>query len=278
MNLAEVRSAADAILVQVRKAVVGQDEAIELLLNALFCGGHVLIEGVPGTAKTLLAQSFAASLALRFGRVQFTPDLMPGDLLGRQSLQLPDQRLLADAGADLHRHPAGRRNQPHAAQDPGRAAAGDERTRGDHRRRDPSAWRRLHGRGDAKPDRAAGDLSAARSAARPLSVQDRHRLSPARRRARDRRAARPSRADASPAGVRPRSRHESGGLGGGARAGRDGEAAKAAWSTISSTSCAPRAKIPTWRRAPRRAPRPCWPPRRARMPRSTGATSSFPTT
>jgi MoxR-like ATPase len=82
MYLADVRSAADAILVQVRKAVVGQDEAIELLLNALFAGGHVLIEGVPGTAKTLLAQSFAASLALRFGRVQFTPDLMPGDLLG----------------------------------------------------------------------------------------------------------------------------------------------------------------------------------------------------
>ena len=82
MNLAEVRGAADAILTQVRKAVVGQDEAIALLLNALFCGGHVLIEGVPGTAKTLLAQSFAASLALRFGRVQFTPDLMPCDLLG----------------------------------------------------------------------------------------------------------------------------------------------------------------------------------------------------
>ncbi|WP_035658864.1 MoxR family ATPase, partial [Bradyrhizobium sp. STM 3809] len=47
-----------------------------------FCGGHILLEGVPGTAKTLLAQSFAASLSLKFGRVQFTPDMMPGDLLG----------------------------------------------------------------------------------------------------------------------------------------------------------------------------------------------------
>ena len=82
MELADVRRAADSIAVQVRKAVVGQDEAIELLLNALFCGGHVLIEGVPGTAKTLLVQCFAASLSLKFGRVQFTPDLMPGDLLG----------------------------------------------------------------------------------------------------------------------------------------------------------------------------------------------------
>src|SRR5450631_3931708 len=82
MDLADVRRAADSIATEVRKAVVGQDDAIELLLNALFCGGHVLIEGVPGTAKTLLVQSFAASLSLKFGRVQFTPDLMPGDLLG----------------------------------------------------------------------------------------------------------------------------------------------------------------------------------------------------
>jgi MoxR-like ATPase len=82
MELAEVRGRADAILAEVRKTVVGQDEAIELMLTALFAGGHVLVEGVPGTAKTLLAQSFAAALSLRFGRVQFTPDLMPGDLLG----------------------------------------------------------------------------------------------------------------------------------------------------------------------------------------------------
>ena len=82
MELADVRSLADAICAEVRKAVIGQDDAIELLLTSLFCGGHVLIEGIPGTAKTLLAQSFATSLSLRFGRVQFTPDLMPGDLLG----------------------------------------------------------------------------------------------------------------------------------------------------------------------------------------------------
>ena len=82
MDLGDVRQGADAILAEVRKAVVGQDGAIELMLIALFAGGHVLLEGVPGTAKTLLAQSFAASLSLRFGRVQFTPDLMPGDLLG----------------------------------------------------------------------------------------------------------------------------------------------------------------------------------------------------
>jgi MoxR-like ATPase len=62
--------------------VVGQDEVMDLMLTSLLVGGHVLIEGVPGTAKTLLAQSFASSLALQFGRIQFTPDLMPGDVLG----------------------------------------------------------------------------------------------------------------------------------------------------------------------------------------------------
>jgi len=66
----------------VRKAVVGQDEVIDLLLTALLVGGHVLLEGVPGTAKTLMTQAFAAGLTLQFGRIQFTPDLMPGDVLG----------------------------------------------------------------------------------------------------------------------------------------------------------------------------------------------------
>jgi len=66
----------------VRKAVVGQDETIDLMLTSLLVGGHILLEGVPGTAKTLLTQAFAAGLTLKFGRIQFTPDLMPGDVLG----------------------------------------------------------------------------------------------------------------------------------------------------------------------------------------------------
>ena len=65
-----------------RKAVVGQDETIDLMLTSLLVGGHILLEGVPGTAKTLLTQAFAAGLTLKFGRIQFTPDLMPGDVLG----------------------------------------------------------------------------------------------------------------------------------------------------------------------------------------------------
>ncbi|HLY17394.1 MAG TPA: MoxR family ATPase [Bryobacteraceae bacterium] len=82
MDPATTRSVADQIKEEVRKAIVGQDAAIDLMLTSLLAGGHILLEGVPGTAKTLLAQAFAATLGLQFGRIQFTPDLMPGDLLG----------------------------------------------------------------------------------------------------------------------------------------------------------------------------------------------------
>jgi MoxR-like ATPase len=82
MDIQEIRSLADSIRGEVRKAVVGQEEVVELMLTSLLVGGHILLEGVPGTAKTLLTQAFAASLRLDFGRIQFTPDLMPGDVLG----------------------------------------------------------------------------------------------------------------------------------------------------------------------------------------------------
>jgi len=82
MNLEDLRAAAERIRNEIGKAVHGQDEAIGLLLVGLFARGHCLIEGPPGTAKTLLAQSLAAALHLDFGRIQFTPDLMPGDVLG----------------------------------------------------------------------------------------------------------------------------------------------------------------------------------------------------
>jgi len=82
VNLEHTRSLTEEIKSEVRKVIVGQDGAIGLMLTSLLAGGHVLLEGVPGTAKTLLAQSFAAALSLRFGRIQFTPDLMPGDVLG----------------------------------------------------------------------------------------------------------------------------------------------------------------------------------------------------
>lgn len=82
MTLDDVRSLAGAIRGEVAKAIVGQDAVVDHLLVALLAEGHVLLEGPPGTAKTFLAQCFATSLGLDFGRIQFTPDLLPGDILG----------------------------------------------------------------------------------------------------------------------------------------------------------------------------------------------------
>jgi MoxR-like ATPase len=76
------RSALLAVRAEVAKAVVGQDAAVAGLLVALLCRGHILLEGVPGVAKTLLVRSLAAALDIETRRVQFTPDLMPGDLTG----------------------------------------------------------------------------------------------------------------------------------------------------------------------------------------------------
>ena len=82
MDISEIKAIADAIRAEVAKGVVGQSDTTDLLLTALFSGGHVLLEGPPGTAKTLLAQCFSKAISLGFGRIQFTPDLMPGDVLG----------------------------------------------------------------------------------------------------------------------------------------------------------------------------------------------------
>ncbi|MEG3143859.1 MoxR family ATPase [Sphingomonas sp. RT2P30] len=82
MTVEEVKALADAIRDEVGKAVVGQEATVEMMLVALFAGGHILLEGPPGTAKTLIAHSFAHAVGLKFGRIQFTPDLMPGDIIG----------------------------------------------------------------------------------------------------------------------------------------------------------------------------------------------------
>lgn len=78
----EVQALCSAIRAEIGKAVIGQEATVDLLLVALLAGGHILLEGPPGTAKTLLAHSFARVVGLDYGRIQFTPDLMPGDIIG----------------------------------------------------------------------------------------------------------------------------------------------------------------------------------------------------
>ncbi len=136
---------------EVAKAVVGQDPAVAGILIALLCRGHILLEGVPGVAKTLLVRSVAAALDVETKRVQFTSDLMPGDVTGSLVFDSAGSEftfregpvftnlLLAD---EINRTPT---------EDAGIAAGGDGGTAGDRRRRRPSAAQPVPGGSNAEP-------------------------------------------------------------------------------------------------------------------------------
>ncbi len=79
---AQVKGLSDRILAEVSKVIVGKTEELKLVEACLFAGGHVLLEGVPGVAKTSMAKALASSLGLQFDRIQFTPDLLPSDIIG----------------------------------------------------------------------------------------------------------------------------------------------------------------------------------------------------
>jgi len=83
-RIAELSRKLDAIREAIAGVIVGQEGLVEKLLNALLCNGHVLLEGVPGIAKTMMVNSLAGALGARFNRIQFTPDLLPGDVVGTQ--------------------------------------------------------------------------------------------------------------------------------------------------------------------------------------------------
>ena len=90
-RVAQFRETYDTIRAQVQKRIVGMEDVIDRVLDALFLGGHVLLEGVPGLGKTLLVRSLAETVDLTFSRIQFTPDLMPADIIGTNMIvQDPD--------------------------------------------------------------------------------------------------------------------------------------------------------------------------------------------
>src|SRR5574342_1330407 len=98
MELTAIRAATERLRAEVHKAVAGQDRALDLLLVALLSDGHVLVEGVPGVAKALRARAFASALGIGFGRIQFTPDPMPGDVLGTNLFNFPTNAFVLTKG------------------------------------------------------------------------------------------------------------------------------------------------------------------------------------
>ena len=85
--LARLKQAHEQLREQIGHAIIGQDEVVEQLMIGIFAGGHCILEGVPGLAKTLMVSTLAECLALKFNRIQFTPDLMPSDITGTDVLQ-----------------------------------------------------------------------------------------------------------------------------------------------------------------------------------------------
>ncbi len=98
IDIGPLRQASEKIKAELRKVIIGQDEFIEQLLLALLAGGHVLIEGVPGIAKTLTAKLLAKTVSVEFSRIQFTPDLMPSDVLGTTVFNVKESEFFFNAG------------------------------------------------------------------------------------------------------------------------------------------------------------------------------------
>jgi len=88
INLSELQAKLQVIRAEIAKVIVGQEHIIDLMLTAILADGHVLLEGVPGVAKTLTAKLFAKIMSIEFSRIQFTPDLMPSDVIGTSVFNL----------------------------------------------------------------------------------------------------------------------------------------------------------------------------------------------
>ncbi|MDX1905157.1 MAG: MoxR family ATPase [Thermonemataceae bacterium] len=88
VNLDELKNKIELIRQEIAKVIVGQENVIDLMLTAILADGHILLEGVPGVAKTLTAKLFAKIMSIKFSRIQFTPDLMPSDVIGTSIFNL----------------------------------------------------------------------------------------------------------------------------------------------------------------------------------------------
>ena len=184
--LDRLADARERIIGEIRKMIVGQDEVVEQVLISLFVGGHTIITGVPGLAKTLLVRHYRGVLDLSFKRIQFTPDLMPADITGTEIIE--EDRTTGHRALQFIRGPvfaniilADEINRTPPKTQAALLEAmqeGNVTVQGTTYQLAQTVFRS----GDAEPDRDGRHLSAARSAARPLYVQRPNRLSARRRR------------------------------------------------------------------------------------------------
>ena len=97
-NLIWIAQKVNDIRMEIGKYIIGQDELVEMLLAGVFSNGHMLLEGVPGVAKTFSAKLLAQMLKVDFSRIQFTPDLMPSDVLGTSVFNMKDSQFVFKKG------------------------------------------------------------------------------------------------------------------------------------------------------------------------------------
>ena len=124
----EYADTAAAIEAEIGQVIVGQRDLVRTVLVCLLCEGHALLEGVPGLGKTMLLKTLADAVDLEFSRLQFTPDLMPADIVGTQVLEEGDDGpppVPVPARAGVRQPRPGRRDQPGHAEDAVGAARGD---------------------------------------------------------------------------------------------------------------------------------------------------------
>ncbi len=178
----------ERMLYEVKRVVVGQDRFLERVLIAMLAQGHLLVEGVPGLAKTLTVKTLARTMRGSFKRIQFTPDLVPADLVGTRIYNQKTGDFGTSLGPGVRQPAAGRRDQPRAGQGAERAARSDAGAPGHDRRRHPPRARALRRHGHAEPDRDRRHLPAARSPGRPLHDEGAGRLPDRGRRVRHRAA------------------------------------------------------------------------------------------
>ncbi len=131
-SLEQFQELIQKVRAEVGKVIIGQHAAIDQALIVILARQHALLEGVPGIAKTLLTRTLGYVLGCPFGRIQFTPDLMPADITGTNVFNLQTERIHAGARPGVHHISSGRRNQPRTGKNTIRLIASDAGTHSQH--------------------------------------------------------------------------------------------------------------------------------------------------